>query len=62
MNDRVHPFDLLGFGDDEEWLQSVVNEAEANSIDLNDRDRFAGMLCMGEVLKKLVPPRMPMYL
>lgn len=56
MNDRVHPFDLLGFGDDEEWLQSVVNEAEANSIDLNDRDRFAGMLCMGEVLKKLVPP------
>lgn len=56
MKDRTHPYDLMDFGDDDEWLKSVVDEAEHSEIDLLDRERFAMMLCTGEVIRKIVPP------
>jgi hypothetical protein len=56
MNDRTHPYDLLGFPDDEEWLKSVVEESREHRVDLMDRERFAMMLCTGEVIRKIVPP------
>jgi hypothetical protein len=59
MKDRAHPYDLMGFSDDGEWLESVRAEAEQNQIDVEDRERFAMMLATGEMLQQLVPPDAP---
>jgi hypothetical protein len=59
MNDRTHPYDLLGFPEDDEWLKSVVAEAEERAVDLNDRERFAMLLCTGEYIRKIVPDDAP---
>lgn len=59
MNDRTHPYDLMGFPDDDEWLNNIVKEAEERDFDLTDRDRFAMLLCTGELIKKIVPADAP---